>query len=780
METGASGGVKLREITLPPLESYTVADVAYFFEPALIRLPASVGEWRIYTEADGAYQDEDEEVTIQAEVRATLTMEEGRPEDLPGVQCMAGAICYRAEVATDGELVEEVTDERGRTHQVELDPPDCHSWIIPADDALERIWKYYGVNLGSLSALQRIAPGPGFVRGYWRPYQDARRIVVRAFGDSSIPRRLGSIGDLPDDVATRTYIELADLLPLLGILELIAAGDMKMALPSPLCAIEVERNTERASVVYFDGGRVEGSPPVPFQTERREKATGEKLKRLIRLSGEIQQEQRRILELKDWARVAEAVAEMGDDPSKALKQHTQQLRAQAEELAQAHRNLERISDDAIATYIELTQWAAKHKETALQKLRYRETLATEVAQHQEVLAERSSIFVGLPNNMDGIPAHFAAIPSGLAEGLELTSDPLGQAILRVKRESMALKGQKEREHLPMSLPLAGLKEADKQALIQQAEMLLGKDAPRWLIPQGMVAVSKLYRQSGGYEVAESSRRIYLNDWIDTMRPMQVERFKAKGRGEAFGKGRTPRDLFYALLGILHRLTYEKEGPDVKGWAALKGFYLTLGYGEDGSGAWADVMLNPTLHKFITGEGGLPYMLTNTQAMFSYDRAALDYTPAAQWAIEQLARINLYDRDTATLSTPAGDGITRLVLAHRLGLQPGPNERPAHILKRMNTILENLGNAGVIAGWKPDGRDKEGADAFGVKLHIEMHDDYRKAYNLTRKENQLKHAEKELQRPFSPPKKQHKALKGDSEEQAPKRRGRKPKASSDKG
>lgn len=173
------------------------------------------------------------------------------------------------------------------------------------------------------------------------------------------------------------------------------------------------------------------------------------------------------------------------------------------------------------------------------------------------------------------------------------------------------------------------------------------------------------------------------------------------------------------------------------------------------------------------------MLTNTQAMFSYDRAALDYTPAAQWAIEQLARINLYDRDTATLSTPAGDGFTRLALLHRFGIQQGPKEGPAHMLKRMNNILENLGNAGVIAGWKPDGRDKTGADAFGVKLHIEMHDDYRKAYNLTRKENQLKHAEKELQRPFSPPKKQHKALNGDGAEQAPKRRGRKPKASNDK-
>lgn len=749
----SSAVTKLREWERepPPLESYTIADVAYFFEPSLIRLPASVGEWRIYTETSGTYQDGDgNNADIQAEVRATLTMEEGRPENLPGVQCMAGAICYRAKLETYGELVEEVTDELGYTHEVLLDDPDRSSWIVPADEALARIWKAYGVNLGSIAALRPMLPG-GLLSGVWHPWADARRIVKRAFGGTAIPERLGTIGELPDDIETRTYIELADLLPLLGVLELLAAGDMKMALPSPICAIELERNSERASVVYFDGGRLEGSLPVPFQTERREKATSESLLRLIRLRSEMHQEQRRIWELRDQARVREA-----------------------------RKQLERLSGEALTVYIELTHWAAKHKETALQKLRYRETLATEVAEHQEALAAKSSIFVGLPNNMDGIPAHFAAIPNGLAEGLELTNDPLGHAILKVRRESMALKGQKEREHVPLTLPLDRLNEMDKQALIQKAEMLLGKDAPRWLIPQGMVAVSKLYRQSGGYEVAETSRRLYLNEWIDTMRPMQVERFREKGRGEAFGKGRTPRDLFYALLGVLDRLTYEKKGPDVKGWAALKGFYKTLGYGEDSGGAWADIMLNPTLHKFIIGEGGLPFMLTNTQAMFSYDRAALDYTPAAQWAIEQLARINLYDRDTATLSTPAGDGFTRLVLAHRLGLQPGPNERPSHVLKRMNTILENLGEAGVIAGWKPDGRDKEGAAAFGVKIHIEMHDDYRKAYNLTRKENQLKHAEKELQRPFAPPKKQHKAIKGDGAEQAPKRRGRKPKASNDKG
>lgn len=782
MET-SSAVAKLREWECepPPLESYTIADVAYFFEPSLIRLPASIGEWDIYTEANGNYTDSEGNNTgIQAEVCATLTMEEGRPENLPGVQCMAGAICYRAKLETYGELVEEVTDELGYTREVLLDAPDCSSWIVPADEALARIWKAYGVNLGSIAALRLMLTGRGLLLGVWHPWADARRIVKRAFGDTAIPKRLGTIGELPDDIETRTYIELADLLPLLGVLELLAAGDMKMALPSPICAIELERNSERASVVYFDGGKLEGSPPIPFQTERREKAVSEKLLRLIRLRSEMQQEQRRIWELRDKARTRSAVADFADDPSKALKQSLRHEQTTKEEIEQAKRQVTRLAGEALTVYIELTKWAAKHKETALQKLRYRETLATEVAEHQEALAAKSSIFVGLPNNMDGIPAHFAAIPNGLAEGLELTNDPLGHAILRVRRESLALKGQKEREHTPLTLPLNGLKEADKQALIQQAEMLLGKDSPRWLIPQGMVAVSKLYRQSGGYEVAESSRRLYLNDWIDTMRPMQVARFKEKGRGEAFGKGRTPRDLFYALLGVLDRLTYEKEGPDVKGWAALKGFYKTLGYGEDSGGAWADVMLNPALHKFIIGEGGLPFMLTNTQAMFSYNAQSLDYTPAAQWAIEQLARINLYDRDTATLSTPAGDGFTRLVLAHRLGLQPGPNDKPAHLLRRMNMILENLGEAGVIAGWKTDGRDKTGADAFGVKLHIEMHDDYRKAYNLTRKENQLKHAEKELQRPFAPPKKQHRALNGDGTEQAPKRRGRKPKASSDKG
>jgi hypothetical protein len=744
--------------TPPLLESYTLADVAYLFDLSLMSLPANVGEWCIDTGARGHDSGDVENGTdeIPVRVRSRLTIGEGLPENLPKMRCMAGVIFYQAKLETFTDRVLEWEEEVGVTHKVIRDAHGRASWIVAADDVLDRIWEAYSVNLSSIASL--LPMSRAFPLGlssriplHWKDARQMRDMMVkRAFGDIPIPTRLGKIGELPKDIETRTYIEWADLLPILGVLELHAEGDIKMKLPSPMCAIELERNSERASVIYFDRGRLEGSLPVLFQTESKEKTASDNLLKLIRLRREMHKEERAILDLGNKSQVREN-----------------------------YRALEKLSKEAIDVYIKLTHWAAKHKERALQKLRYRETLATEVAQDQKALAEKRRIFVGLPNNMDGLPAHFAAIPNGLTEGLELTNDPFGHAILKVGRGSMAIKGQKEREHLPFTLPLDRLNEMDKQSLIESAKLLLGAGGPRWLIPQGMVAISKLYRQSGGYEAAETTQRIYLNDWIDTMRPTQVARFKEKGRGEAFGKGRTPKGLFCALLGVLDRLTYEKKGPaNVHDWSVLKGFYNTFGYGEEsGKGYWAEVMLNPALHKFIIGEDGLPFMLTNTQAMFSYDRAALDYTPSAQWAIEQLARINLYDRDTATLSTPAGDGITRLALLHRFGVQQGPNDNSAHIIRRLNQILDNLGKAGVIADWKTDGRDTTGADAFGIKLHIEMHDDYRRAYNLTRKEKQLKHAERELQLPFSPPKKQHKAL--DSTEQTPKRRGRKPKASNDK-
>jgi hypothetical protein len=259
----------------------------------------------------------------------------------------------------------------------------------------------------------------------------------------------------------------------------------------------------------------------------------------------------------------------------------------------------------------------------------------------------------------------------------------------------------------------------------------------------------------------------------------VERFKQKGRGYAFGNNRKPRDLFMALIGVLDRLTYEHEGTKEKGWAQLNGFYKILSHGDDNGALWVDIMLNPSLHKFVIGEGGLPYMLTNTKAMFSYDRSSLDYAPAAQWAIEQLARNNLYNRDTAVLSTPDGGGITRLTLAQRFGLLKGTNENASHVLKRFNTVMDNLAKAGVIVDWKVDGREKTGGDAFGVKLHVEMHDDYKKAYNLTKKESALKIAEKELQRPFSIPSNVTK-VKADQIKETRVKRGRgRPKKDSNK-
>ncbi|CAK0743945.1 hypothetical protein CCP3SC1AL1_1260001 [Gammaproteobacteria bacterium] len=139
-------------------------------------------------------------------------------------------------------------------------------------------------------------------------------------------------------------------------------------------------------------------------------------------------------------------------------------------------------------------------------------------------------------------------------------------------------------------------------------------------------------------------------------------------------------------------------------------------------------------------------------MFSHSPQSLDHAPAAQWSLEQLARNNLYKReDSAIIQTPKGDGITRLTLANRFGLLQGPNDGPAKVLHKLNTIIGNLQEVGVIANVTRDGVEKKGSAAFEVHLHIEMHRDYVMAYRYARKENDLLRAEKEAQRPFSVPK-----------------------------
>lgn len=775
---GLSNKIELRDYLLPLHTFYTMT------------MPATVGKYEVLLEAEGYQQSAAGDSTYNhiVPVYASLTMEEASPPSavlkipalskLPVIKAL-----MQPTQALRGEVENPDTKE---LEEIDLTCPTVTLHLVPQAALLEMVWKRYKINLFSLKASLDAIKYQGVGNMDWAVVAEA--LGKQAFGHPA-GTQLGdshALPDIPDFVPTTdgsdkpaepfpgpasAYYRFTDVYYLVAFLELVKAGDIKLPLPDSNCLIYFpEPNEDKAFVRFLDTWEapVGGAASLhPLEALKEYGKTADQIRELFRYRSEIEalREKRRDLldkSLSLWLR-----KDVVDVYLKETTPNRAEALAEVRKLYQAEADLQ---EKALPLYAELTYMAAKRKEKLLKVARDKARVSVQLVEAKEALKEQA--FIPLPNNMGKMPAHFAAIPAGLENGLEYATDLRGQSILRVRRKGLEIDvGKAIEEHTPFTLPLLG-DESERKHLAGQVGLLFGPKGPRYLVPQGLVAVSKLYNDLGGNTRAERVVRLYLNDWIDTMRPLQVARFKQKGRGAAFGHEHKPIDLFNALLGVLSRLTYD-SGAAPKGypnWDTVNGFYTILGDGSDGKGFYVDVMLNPKLHSFVIGDGA-PYMITNTKAMFEYDSASLDYTPAAQMWIETLARNNMMKSDTATIATPGGDGFTRYALAQGFGLQVGPNEGPKHVLNRFNRILDNLQNAGVLAGWKTDGRDKTGGDAFGVKLHLTMHEDYRKAYDLTRLQTQDKELDRQLATPFAEPKK----LKSTYATPAAKKRGRPKKA-----
>ena len=759
---GVSSGIELRDYLLPLHTFHTMT------------MPAAPGTYKVQVEAEGHHlYDSKTGLTLnhKVAVEASLVLEKASPSQaVAGIPFLAKLPCTKTVLTPTGELKAQVhIPTEPEAVEIDLYCPTVTLYLVSQATLLQLVWKRYGINLFSLKASLDATLYQGVSNNTdWRVVRDA--LVKKAYGHTG-EIALGdshALPDIPDLVPTSEYnggemtspalfpgpaadyYRLTDVYTLLAFLELVKDGDIKLPLPSSDCLIYFpEPNEEKAYVRLLDtweapaGG---AASLLPLEARKEYGKTADDIRELFRYRHEINEirEKRRTLldtTFSYWLKKDMVDVYVKEDMPSRKEAIDETRKLYAQEAA--------IQERAMPLYADLTRWAARHKERLLKATRDREVVSIKVLESAKAVRD----LVQMPSNMGKLPAHFAAIPAGLETGLHMETDQYGRAILRVRRQGLHLAGGPEpQEQIPFTLPFEG-KDVEQSALMAQAQMILGPNGPRWLIPQGVVAISKLYSDLGGYKGAESTVRIYENDWVDTMRPGQVERFKQKGRGAAFGHTLKPKDAFNSLLGILSRLTYDSGTKHpVQGWSELNGFYLILANGEDSRGRWTEVMLNPALHRFIAGDGGLPYMVTNTKAMFEYDKNSLDYTPAAQMGLEQLARINIYNRNTSTISDPQGGGITRLEYANRWGILRGSNEKNTDVLRRFNRTLDNLLEAGVIAEVKVDGRDKTGADAFGVKLLITMHEDYRRAYDLSRDKEALQNLERQLATPFVVPSK----------------------------
>lgn len=726
------------------------------FDLVSSRLPEKVGEHMVRADFFATYTDEKGEPgTIRVEGAATLTLEHDTPPNLPCPAALKGVTIFKVTRtnAEDGEA-DFIEDEDGTRTPIEIRSECTVAWVIPKDEFDAKLRHAYGVNLDTVQAATAF-----FKRDAWYPDamaiwgQLCKSIVPKAFGVEEESVQFGMCGPVSlGDIPSRTYYDLDGAVLLLALLELRKSGDIRLTLPPPDCLIRMEpaeKLSDEAEIVYFEEvGKP--YPPVKFAPEGRGRVPRRaKLAEIVRLGEETLAIESTKAQIQVSAYKTFAASGKPSNPDPKSSQDVVGL------LKQIHGNRKKI----VEGYIELANWAAQHtrKEEAIRKIRKFASIERVVQTDEEALRDFADTHIHLPNNFYGLPAHFAAVPTGLSEGfhMELTADDLNREILKVQRENFALPGIARRSRPDMSITLGGNNNfPDKSVMGARLQRLFGPGGATWLVAQGMVALAKMYRDGGGYNGNGVVVRIHLRDWVAVMRPSQVERFKKKGISEAF-TNYNPKDAFIDLLAVLEGITYEYVQTQKK-WSQLRGFFLIPAIGEDERGFWAEIEMNPSLLPFIMGDGGLPYMASNTRAMFSYSAQSLAYGPSSQMALEQFARINLYDRNTTTLSTPKGDGIERDKLAYSFGLLAGPNERASHIVKRVDRILDGMGEAGVITGWKVDGRDRKD---LRDKLLIDMHDDYRRAYNLTKHRNMRDSARKDLERPFALPRKR---AKGDEE------------------
>ena len=688
----------------------------------------------------------------EAEIELRLALTQEAP--LEGVPYLAELPLYRGEIVPLAPL--EITGEElakreglgqaglgqpGRIYRPDpvWNPP---LYLIPVQAVRSWVWSRYGRSIEGLAAFHGITHElPASSSFYFSDAvgESAREAVRQALGLASSGPWFSFDPVRPEEHAELAeYFPLNEFVTLAAVLDLLQSGDVQAELPPVDCALRLALpgEPEEASVHYFEGDTPHALPfkGQPGAIENDLKALFGKRLQLARLFRELNQ----------LATTNIHVVMGSPTPVQPVMRQGPPMEEEKQALYALHLNeAERIAAEINGLYLELTRWAAKQKEGVLQKARELARTRIEVNEAEGSWRERQQHYVQLASNIEGLPPHFAAIPSGLmGEDLHAVEDQFGRAVLKIRRPGLQTQGMPEKEHRVLELDLPA-KHEERGALIAQANLVLSPAGPRWLLPQGLVAISKLYRDAGGYAKPETVFRLRLNDWIDSMRPQQVARFKEKGRGEAFGKEHKPQILFDALLGLLNRLTFEAHDG-----STVNGFYLIVGHGKDEKGYFAELMLNPKQLDLIAGDSKM-FLVTNADAMLNYDRASLDYTPAAQLGLELFARQNLYNRDTATLADPKGGGISRHAYAHKFGLVMGPHDKQHHLLRRFDSVLDNLHESGVIASVERDGHEKK-SNPFETKLLITLNPDYQKAYNLTRQLRKQRALEQQLESPFAPP------------------------------
>jgi hypothetical protein len=687
---------------------------------------------------------------------------------------------------------------------------------VPVDEARTLLWKRYGISLPLLSAYEEASEAliPTRHGDAWRGVITPASTVeaLAYFGIRSSQNKLtgppyyapfiwqGSLWALKDALGfTADYITLNDLAVMIGHIERGVFDFLKGRDPAKLgpnnpglsCGIRfpVDTTLATAQVLYVDGPEIEPkTAPLPGGLKGKPL---EAFHKLLRLRGEIGGINTNLMVL--WERESELRKEVSHQeppPPHVISDLNSAIQNQpvfadtvhSEGLLEAQDGVEQFDLQALHNQLfqerasllnrllqeRVSLEAERAKKSEAVRGLYRDLLRTLARGKERILGQHNTItelrtayqaangqwkdararfYVDIPSPLEGLPAHMALLPAGLELPLQSATDPFGRAILKVVRPTQ---GQDRQFPLDLYFP-------EEQGLhapfMERMAMIFGKR--QWLLAQGLTAFAQLYRERGGYEEKGRSVRITIPEWCRAMRPDDStrKRIADKGTSGLFGSDVKTADAFHAFFGAAQAIHFPDPRDDKH---TVAGLIAITGYGtESGRGDYVHAAMNPDLYDLMVGDGQRPmFMVTNAAAMLSYREQELSYLPAAQFALELLARQNLYNRDTATLSSPTGDGFARATLMGKFGLVQGPSERPIKLRERFERLCKGLLDNGVVASIQRDGRERD--EWRATKLHITMSEDYKQAYNINKMRQRLAREEKLLEAPFAPPKKARKA------------------------
>jgi hypothetical protein len=578
----------------------------------------------------------------------------------------------------------------------------------------DKVLEHYGTNRHALRDFQNTVLGCLNVADDSLYYPDVaensgHRLLVQAFDIPATGANFSSLELYATQPEQPAYVCVKSLMTVAAVYELASRRGSKMPpLPNNKASIFVQNDAPHYCV--YNGAL--GSYTGLIKPEGRQQDAAHRLMRHVRNSVELREEAGRqvttlsamVASTRDLLeKTREAVrAELTGAPDDAAPELAAFI-AQLRKFQEVEPILQAEYKSAAVAWFELANQYARQAGSIIEAGQKLPSVIGRIEvlneRHREIKDRSTRIYSNLLN----LYPFMSVVPAG--GRFDLSQDMAGKKIL-VQRVA----GKDEREYTQLALPL----DHPERHMVVQLSQSISKYPG--LMAQGFVAVHKHYQDKGGLN---GERPVMVDMTLaDLAKIMRPNAQHDKGLSAVFkAKGFNPREFFGDLMTLLKYMHLEVPNAKAESDHITELFHVArVTQGHRADDIAVKIMLNEEVHKAMTTgtSEGVRYMMTNVEAMMSYNSAQLGHAPSVQLTLENLIRINAYkgpNQGQAGETILVPDMSVRQ-LAYRFGFIPGA---PATLTRNVENYLDVMKEHGILTRWRYAGsKPKEKLD-----WHIEM-------------------------------------------------------------